>query len=61
MGRAAEIDQQRERLAGELGDVWHYSRRLALATGITPADLLVRHRARIEGRLDGAADSARRQ
>jgi NTP pyrophosphatase (non-canonical NTP hydrolase) len=44
-------DRQRERLAGELGDVWHYWTRLCVASGNTPAELLVRSRAKIEGRL----------
>ena len=46
-----EGDRQRERLAGELGDVWHYWTRLCVASGITPAELLGRSRAKIEGRL----------
>ena len=41
-------DQQRARLAGELGDVWHYWTRLAIATGIAPAEILERNRARNE-------------
>lgn len=44
-------DRQRERLAGELGDVWRYWTRLCVASGITPADLLMRSRVKIEGRL----------
>jgi NTP pyrophosphatase (non-canonical NTP hydrolase) len=46
-----EGDGQRERLAGELGDVWHYWSRLCVASGVTPAELLVRSRAKIEGCL----------
>jgi NTP pyrophosphatase (non-canonical NTP hydrolase) len=46
-----EGDRQRERLAGELGDVWHYWTRLCVASGNTPHDLLMRSRARIEARL----------
>jgi NTP pyrophosphatase (non-canonical NTP hydrolase) len=46
-----EGERQRERLAGELGDVWHYWTRLCVASGITPAEVLVRSRAKIEGRL----------
>lgn len=46
-----EDDRQRERLAGELGDVWRYWTRLCVASGNTPADLLMRSRARIEARL----------
>jgi NTP pyrophosphatase (non-canonical NTP hydrolase) len=45
-----EGDGQRERLAGELGDVWRYWTRLCVASGYTPADLLTRSRARIETR-----------
>src|SRR5437773_1071793 len=37
-----EGDRQRERLAGELGDVWHYWTHLCVASGNTPADLLMR-------------------
>jgi NTP pyrophosphatase (non-canonical NTP hydrolase) len=48
---AREGERQRERLAGELGDVWHYWTRLCVASGNTPADLLMRSRARIEARL----------
>ncbi|HWC04413.1 MAG TPA: hypothetical protein VHF87_16780 [Methylomirabilota bacterium] len=50
-----EGESQRERLAGELGDVWRYWTRLCVASGITPAELLVRSRARIEGRLTAAS------
>ncbi len=39
-------DSQRARLSGELGDVWRYWTRLALASGATPAELLERSRAR---------------
>jgi len=42
-------DRQRERLAGELGDVWRYWTRLCVASGNTPAELLMRSRAKIEG------------
>jgi NTP pyrophosphatase (non-canonical NTP hydrolase) len=48
---AREGDGQRERLAGELGDVWRYWTRLCVASGNTPADLLMRSRSRIETRL----------
>lgn len=48
---AREGERQRERLAGELGDVWHYWTRLCVASGNTPADLLMRSRTRIEARL----------
>jgi NTP pyrophosphatase (non-canonical NTP hydrolase) len=48
---AREGERQRERLAGELGDVWHYWTRLCVASGNAPADLLMRSRARIEARL----------
>jgi NTP pyrophosphatase (non-canonical NTP hydrolase) len=41
----------RERLAGELGDVWRYWTRLCLASGIRPGELLARSRAKIEERL----------
>ena len=47
---ARESDGQRERLAGELGDVWRYWTRLCVASGKTPAALLMRSRARIETR-----------
>jgi NTP pyrophosphatase (non-canonical NTP hydrolase) len=46
---ARDGDRQRERLAGELGDVWHHWTRLCVASGHTPTELLVRSRARIEG------------
>jgi NTP pyrophosphatase (non-canonical NTP hydrolase) len=49
-----EGDRQRERLAGELGDVWRYWTRLCVASGIAPAELLVRSRAKIEGRVAAA-------
>lgn len=51
---AREGDPQRERLAGELGDVWRYWTRLCTASGVAPAEILVRSRARIEGRLAAA-------
>jgi NTP pyrophosphatase (non-canonical NTP hydrolase) len=44
-------DRQRERLAGELGDVWRYWTRLCAASGIAPAEALMRSRVKIEGRL----------
>jgi hypothetical protein len=43
-----ESDGPRERLMGELGDVWRYWTRLCAATGLAPAELLARSRARIE-------------
>jgi NTP pyrophosphatase (non-canonical NTP hydrolase) len=43
-------DRQRERLAGELGDVWRYWTRLCAVSGIAPGELLTRSRARIEAR-----------
>ena len=46
-----EGDGARERLAGELGDVWRYWTRLCVATGLRPADLLARNRIKIEERL----------
>jgi hypothetical protein len=48
---AHEGDQPRDRLAGELGDVWRYWTRLCAAAGIAPADVLARSRVKIEGRL----------
>jgi NTP pyrophosphatase (non-canonical NTP hydrolase) len=51
----------RERLAGELGDVWRYWTRLCVATGVGPDELLARNRAKIETRVRGAAGSATRQ
>jgi hypothetical protein len=47
-------DGERERLAGELGDVWCYWTRLCVASGVSPADLLARSRAKIEGRMRAA-------
>lgn len=44
-------DRERERLAGELGDVWRYWARLALASGVAPGEILARSRAKIEARL----------
>jgi hypothetical protein len=43
--------------------VWHYWTRLCVASGITPAELLGRSRAKIEGRLTvaGQMKGARRQ
>jgi NTP pyrophosphatase (non-canonical NTP hydrolase) len=49
-----EGDRERERLAGELGDVWRYWSRLGAATGVTPGELLARSRIKIEGRLVAA-------
>jgi NTP pyrophosphatase (non-canonical NTP hydrolase) len=46
-----EGDGSRERLAGELGDVWRHWTRLCVATGIRPADVLARSRIKIEERL----------
>jgi hypothetical protein len=46
---AREGDRHRERLAGELGDVWRHWTRLCVASGATPAEVLARSRARIEG------------
>lgn len=43
--RARGDDSRRARLSGELGDVWRYWTRLALVSGATPAELLVRSRA----------------
>jgi NTP pyrophosphatase (non-canonical NTP hydrolase) len=54
---SGEGDRQRERLAGELGDVWRYWTRLCVAGGIDAAELLGRSRARIEGRLSDAGPS----
>jgi NTP pyrophosphatase (non-canonical NTP hydrolase) len=51
---AREGDRQRERLAGELGDVWRYWSRLGVATGVAHAELLARSRAKVEGRLQAA-------
>jgi len=46
-----EGDGSRERLAGELGDVWRYWTRLCVAADIRPAELLARSHAKIEERL----------
>jgi NTP pyrophosphatase (non-canonical NTP hydrolase) len=46
-----EGDRERERLAGELGDVWRYWARLSIASGVAPGEILARSRAKIEGRL----------
>jgi NTP pyrophosphatase (non-canonical NTP hydrolase) len=46
-----DADRERERLAGELGDVWRYWTRLCVASGVTPGELLARSRAKIEERL----------
>lgn len=55
-----EGDRQRERLGGELGDVWRYWTRLCVASGVAPAELLARSRAKIEQRLRaGLGDGAR--
>jgi NTP pyrophosphatase (non-canonical NTP hydrolase) len=48
---AREGDAPRERLAGELGDVWRYWSRLCVAAGLTPAELLEQSRTRVERRL----------
>ena len=48
---AREGDQLRERLAGEMGDVWRYWARLSVATGVAPGEILARSRAKVEGRL----------
>ena len=48
---AQEDDRQRERLAGELGDVWRYWTRLSVACGVAPGELLERSRGKIEARL----------
>jgi NTP pyrophosphatase (non-canonical NTP hydrolase) len=53
-----EGDRERERLAGELGDVWRYWARLGVASGVAPAELLARSRAKIEGRLKAAPQAA---
>ena len=50
-----ESDGPRERLVGEPGDVWRYWTRLCAATGLTPAELLARSRARIEAGLPGGS------
>lgn len=49
-----EGDRERERLAGELGDVWRHWTRLCVAGGLDPAELLARSRAKIEARLAAA-------
>ncbi|HEX2501280.1 MAG TPA: hypothetical protein VHO73_07455 [Methylomirabilota bacterium] len=49
---AREDDRERERLAGELGDVWRYWARLSVSSGVAPGEILARSRAKIEGRLD---------
>lgn len=54
-----ESDGPRECLVGELGDVWRYWTRLCAATGLTPAELLARSRARIEAGLPGGSVSSR--
>ena len=48
---AREGNQLRERLAGELGDVWRYWARLSVASGVAPGEILARSRAKIERRL----------
>jgi NTP pyrophosphatase (non-canonical NTP hydrolase) len=48
---AREGDRERERLAGELGDVWRYWARLCVASGVAPGELLARSRGKIEARL----------
>jgi pimeloyl-ACP methyl ester carboxylesterase/NTP pyrophosphatase (non-canonical NTP hydrolase) len=52
-------DRERERLAGELGDVWRYWVRLAVASGVAPGEILARSRAKIEARLAERATSVR--
>ena len=42
-------EAQWERLAGELGDVWRHWTRLGLASGVGPAAILARSRARLAG------------
>jgi hypothetical protein len=42
---------RRRDLAGELGDVWRYWARLAVASGVGPGEILARSRAKIEARL----------
>ena len=54
-----EGDGQRERLAGELGDVWRYWTLLCATSGSAPAELLARSRAKIEERLVGAPGEQR--
>ncbi len=49
------VDRERERLAGELGDVWRYWTRLGAASGVAPGELLARSRAKIEARLQAVA------
>jgi NTP pyrophosphatase (non-canonical NTP hydrolase) len=46
---ARDGDRHRERLAGELGDVWRHWTRLCVASGLTPADLLARRPPTTEG------------
>jgi NTP pyrophosphatase (non-canonical NTP hydrolase) len=46
-----EGEGPRERLAGELGDIWRYWTRLCIAIDIPPAHILARSQAKIEGRL----------
>jgi NTP pyrophosphatase (non-canonical NTP hydrolase) len=41
----------RERLAGELGDVWRYWTRLCVAIDMRPTEILARSRAKIDDRL----------
>jgi hypothetical protein len=55
--RLARDEWQRERLVGELGDVWLYWTRLASATGASPAELLRQSRLKIEARIGAAAGS----
>jgi hypothetical protein len=50
-----EGDPHRERLAGELGDVWRYWARLAAAGGLVPGELLARSQARVESRRPAEA------
>jgi NTP pyrophosphatase (non-canonical NTP hydrolase) len=48
-------DRERERLAGELGDVWRYWARLAVASGVSPSEILAQSRAKIEACLASRA------
>jgi NTP pyrophosphatase (non-canonical NTP hydrolase) len=53
-----EGDRERDRLAGELGDVWRYWARLSVVSGVAPAELLAQSRTKIEGRLNAAGPQA---
>jgi NTP pyrophosphatase (non-canonical NTP hydrolase) len=48
-------DRERERLAGELGDVWRYWARLAVLSDVPSSEILARSRAKIEARRAGRA------